>query len=108
MDIENSGSVVTSTVNTNDTGNATFDVVPAVAGKRIRLHKFLVSLASADTITVKFGSTTILGPIYCGANGGFVYDCFPQRFRSAEGEALTITKGSAGTDVTAQAFYTQD
>lgn len=103
-----SGGVHANTANVNDTTNASFTLVAAVANRKTKLHKLVLSLAAADTITVKSGSTTLLGPLYLGANSGMVYDLFPFHFLGGTNEALTIEKGAAATDVTAQAFYTQD
>lgn len=107
-DVELSGSRVTSFANVNDTSNATFDVVAAVTGKIVRLHDLLISVETADTVTVKCGSNTKIGPIYLGATSGLSKMFYPLRIKCAASEALKITKGTASTKVTALAAYTQE
>jgi hypothetical protein len=106
--LESAGAVVTSYANVNDGDNATFTVVAGAASKYTRLHRLVLSSAGADNLTVKFGVTTILGPIYVGANSNFIIDFHPLRIVSAVNAALTVTKGTSTTDVTAFVQYTQE
>jgi hypothetical protein len=106
--IETAGAVVTSRANVNDNSNATFTVISGAANQYVRLHRLIVTCSTADNITLKFGDTTIVGPIYMGANSVLIIDFHPLRLVTAVNENVTLTKGSSTTPVTAFAQYTQE
>lgn len=107
-DIEISGSVDTSRTNVNNSADATFTVLAAQANQITRIHRLLISANVADTITLKFGGTTVMGPLNIGANGNMILDLYPLRLKTGTNEAIEITKGNASTNVTAFMQYTQE
>ncbi len=91
--------------NNNDTSSATFAAIDVSAGQTARILSVGISVETADTITFKCGTTVKRGPIYFGDNSGYES---PVRvdFTCADGEDFNITKGTAGTKVTAFGEYT--
>lgn len=94
--------------NVNDTENATFAAVPAVTGKDLDIRHLVISLDTADNITIKAGDTTVFGPIYLAAKSGHDFVIHPNRLKLPAGSALNITKGTATTPVTAFGFMIEE
>lgn len=95
--------------NANDTSNASFAGVSAVTGYKISSDDIVINVGTdgPDTVTVKCGSTTKLGPYYLAANSGvhlFKTNGEPV-VKCAVSEALNFVKGVAGSDVTVSGDY---
>ncbi len=86
--------------NQNDSTNASFDALAAAAGVAHDILELGISVKTADDITVKCGSTVIIGALHFGDNSGVVQDFSKTDFSCDVNEALVITKGIATTDVT--------
>ena len=107
--IPTAGARTVSRANVNDNSNTTFTAVAGAANRYTRLHRLVLSCSTADNLTVKFGTTAVLGPVYMGANSILILD-----FESyvlgptAVNEDIKITKGTNTTPVTVFAQYTQE
>lgn len=80
--------------------NATADLLPSVAGKRIYVYAVL-AVCTADSMTVNFengASDNIGGPASFSANGGFQMTVDPPNyvFSTQLGNALRIVIGGTG------------
>ena len=99
------------TFNANNTADATFEGVAATSGYKNTFDQIIINVGDdgPDTVTVKCGSTTKLGPYYLGANSGLVltksYELPDPLVQCAANEALNFTKGVAGTKVTVSGQY---
>lgn len=83
------------TVSTTGSGDKT--IVAAVAGKIIRVHRLVVTVASATDLTAKSGSTALSGVLQLGDKGNIVFsqeDGLPW-FETALGEAFVINTSAA-------------
>jgi hypothetical protein len=87
-------------------------LVPAVAGKRIRVNQFLIMAGAADTSftfnSKGSGAGVAISPLFpCAANGGAVGPHSPAGwFETGEGEALTCTTSNSGVNVGVLVGYT--
>lgn len=69
---------------------ATLEVIAATAGQTIRIYKIFLFCGAANTITLKNGSTNLMGAMAVTAGGGFVID------PDAGGHCpITLTSGNA-------------
>lgn len=91
--------------NVNDTSNATFEVIAADANRRWEVASLIVSADTAGNFTVKSGTNTLIGPVYVAANSVTTFDFPSGTIKLNKGEALNITKGTAGHSYTAYAQY---
>lgn len=91
--------------NVNDASNATFEVIPANATRRWEIATLLVSTNTAGNFTVKSGTNTLIGPVYVAANTVTIIDPPSGTIKLNKGEALNITKGTAGHGYTVYAQY---
>lgn len=105
------GHALATSFNANDTSNATFTGVAAVTAKYINIDRLEINVGTdgPDTITLKCGDNTKLGPYYFAANSGLaiITLAFSRQplVRCGAGEAFTVTKGTAATDVTVSGNY---
>jgi len=83
----------------NDSANATVTVVPASSGVIYTILGVLMSVSSADNLTLKCGTRQVMSSIYLGANSGFSSQFVPLYIRCNAGEAVNVTKGTATTPV---------
>lgn len=88
---------------TDDSGTSVA-IASAVAGSKYQLYAWYVSSDSVDEISVKSGSTTLIG-IHAAANGGLSENMYPMYVAGADNEALTIAK-LANTDLIYCLWYT--
>lgn len=91
--------------NVNDASNASFNTLAAVPGYRHEILELGISIETADDITVKAGSTVLLGPLYLGDRSGIINDYKDVDFIGGVGEAITVEKGNASTAVTVFGKY---
>lgn len=83
--------------NFNQSTAATFELAPAVAGKKNRLYFADWYVFAAQTITFKSGSDAIVGGTfqYGSAGGALLGYMHGHHIETREGEALNVTLGSA-------------
>jgi len=90
---------------------ATLEVIAAVSGKTIRVYKIIAFCNAANTLTLKSGSTNLMGVLSLGANTGFVLedpsDDGQYPFTCASGAAFNLVIGSS-QQVSGRVWYTQD
>lgn len=80
-------------------------IIPGVAGKRIRVFAFLLSAAAANNVKFQSNTTDISLITYCPATGGIVVPTIDMAwFSTAVGEALNLNL-SAATSVSVQVQY---
>lgn len=90
-----------------DNSNATVTLISGLTGRSINLYRIIIMAATADTVTVRCGTTQKMAKLYLGANSGLDAAIFPFYVRCGAGEALTLVKGSASTAIGATFWYTQ-
>lgn len=92
--------------------NATSDgdntVVPAVAGRKIRVLGFAVTVTAAGTMAVKSDAATTLASYALAANGGVSYagGAPAPAFETAEGQALVVNCAT-GQDALGHIVYVE-
>ena len=95
----------TITFNVNDTSNATVTVLTNNSAQDLFIRKIGFSILTADNITFVNNGTTVWGPIYTGATGGFTEDLDRYPWKLLPGKSLTVTKQTAGTNMTVFGEY---
>lgn len=93
------------TVNVSDSSSGTVEVIAAVTGKKIKIVQLLLCTSFADSLILKFGATTLFGPIYMQSNGFLGIDIKPLKFIGASGANFNIVKGLSLTPLTVFAAY---
>lgn len=99
-----SGEIALKYTHVKDEDNATFEIVAAAAGKTIKIYRLVISAAANVEIMVK-SNTTVIGGNFMFGNFPFSYVEYPNFLELAAGEALNITKSTAGTDVYVNCWY---
>ena len=68
-------------------------------GKKAVITDMVISTNAVNTVTLKHGSTTFLGPLYFAANGGLSSN-LKTPVKGAADETITITTTAGNTSVT--------
>ena len=77
----------------NIPGDASTNLVAAVAGKTVRLFRVLLIMDAATSITFKSAATALSGPMPIAANGGFILDFNGDPwYQTVAGEALVLVQ----------------
>lgn len=80
------------------------EIVAAVAGKRILVHRLFLVCSGTTNLTFKRGSTALSGAIPMAANGGITFDITGEPwFETAVAEAFNI--GSSGSGQVSGTIY---
>lgn len=92
------------TVNGNVPSSTTAVAVTLSQAARILITGFTFVVASACSVSVKIGSTTVLGPFPVGDNGGIVLPEHLRGWADANGTTISIVSdaapGSGGYTIT--------
>jgi len=90
---------------------ATGIVVPAVAGRRIKVYAFCLSAGSISTAGWRSGAATMLtGLLRLAANGNITNSILPPSWliETAVGENLTLVMGTAATMTGYVSYFDDD
>lgn len=106
------GSALAKVVNVScDTGSTTCTVISNSSTQSISIAQMILSVSTGDNLTLKCGSTTMIGPLYLGATSGLTQDFKLQNRAYSEvcapGNNVTVTKGTASTPLTVWMDYDQ-
>ena len=93
-------------INYNTSGDKT--VIAAVAGSTIRIHRITLYCNASNTLTLKDGTTAIMGAFAFVANEGWEHDaCDHCPIKLSDGNAFTLNLGSSA-QVSGAVWYAQD
>lgn len=82
----------------NDAASTSVTALAADADEYYRLFGFYLASDSADEVSIKIGSTTLIGA-FLAANGGIVHNLYPLYLQNGtDNEAVTIAK-TGSTDL---------
>lgn len=77
-------------------GAGVTEIVAAVAGKRILVHRLFLVCAAATNLTFKRGTTALSGAIPMAANGGITFDISGEPWFTTDiAEAFNIESSGA-------------
>lgn len=102
-----SGSKETTLLQGSDSSNATVTALAGTSGREYHIYGLLVSVSSADTITLKCG-TTAKAVTYLGANSGVLHNFYPLGVECGSNEAIVLTKGTSTTPLQYTVWYTKE
>jgi len=84
-------------IGVNQTASGDLTIIPAVAGKVIRVYRVFLMSSVAGMLTPKDGATAFCGPLPFAANGGLIMDFDGEPwFTCTSGNAFVINMSAAG------------
>lgn len=94
-------------VHGTDSSNASVTAVNAISGREYHVYGAFLSVSTADTVTLKCGSTAKL-VAYFGDTSGILHNFYPLGIECAANEALVLTKGTGSTPLAYTLWYTKE
>lgn len=84
-------------IGVNQTTAGDLTIIPAVAGKTIRVYRVFLMFSVAGNLTPKDGTNAFCGPLPFAANGGIIMDFDGEPwFTCTQGNAFVINVSAAG------------
>lgn len=91
------GTAFLTQIGVNQTTAGDLTIIPAAAGKVIRVYRVFLMSSVAGSITPKDGATAFCGPLPFSANGGLIMDFDGEPwFTCTAGNAFVINMSAAG------------